>query len=360
MERARLRYIAPGTTLNTPLVKPATTPMPTMLTAYRDRVAEAMRAQALLSASMTGRMSGYHMGWLDESGRARESVTGKLARPSLCLWACEACGGNADDALAAATALEWVHNFTLIHDDIQDGDEERHGRPTLWTLWGIAQGINGGDALHALAFRVMTEANADPERTLRAVRALSIATLEVVEGQCLDLALEGRVQIPLRGYLRMVRAKTGALLGASLEIGAEMAGAPARVVRRFRRAGYLLGLAFQMRDDWLGTWGDSEITGKSSAGDVSRRKASFPIVAAYAVLPPKRRQRLIEAFALRSDDATLEVRALLDEAGGAELTRTAPLRFAEKAIAVVASCDVPAQFFDDFDRMARYVASRSH
>jgi geranylgeranyl pyrophosphate synthase len=93
---------------------------------------------------------------------------------------------------------------------------------------------------------------------------------------------------------------------------------------------------------------------------VSRRKASFPIVAAYAVLPPKRRQRLIEAFALRSDDATLEVRALLDEAGGAELTRTAPLRFAEKAIAVVASCDVPAQFFDDFDRMARYVASRSH
>ncbi len=319
-----------------------------------------MRADALASGSITGKMSGYHMGWLDEEGRTHAAATGKLVRPSLCLWACEASGGNADHALAAATALEWVHNFTLIHDDIQDGDTERHGRPTLWTLWGVAQGINAGDALHALAFRVLSESSADPEHSLRAVLALSTATLEVVEGQCLDLALEGRVQVPIRGYLRMVRAKTGALLGASLEIGALMAGALERTIRRFRRAGYLLGLAFQMRDDWLGTWGDSTLTGKSAVGDVYRRKASLPLVAAYATLSADKRADFIDAFSRSSEDATARIYALLSEAGGPELTRDFPLRFAEKAIDVVRSCSIEQRFLEDFSELARYVANRSH
>ncbi len=333
--------------------------LPSMLTIYPERVAQAMRAAALRAISMTGRMSGYHMGWLDEHGNPRSRPAGKLIRPSLCLWACEACGGNADDAIAAATAVEWVHNFTLVHDDIQDGDRNRHGRPTVWALWGVPQGINAGDALHALAFRALSESTADPERLMRAVRALSTATLEVVEGQCLDLSLEGRVDIPLRAYLRMVRAKTGALLSAGLVMGALAAGATESTVRRFRRAGYLLGLAFQMRDDWLGTWGDSALTGKSSAGDVGRRKASYPVVAAYHALPPEKQRRLLGAFAERTEEATKEIRTLLDEAGGAELTRLAPLSFAKKSVDVVGSCDVRATFLDAYREMATYVASRS-
>jgi geranylgeranyl diphosphate synthase type I len=346
--------------LNTPIARHPVDATPSILTTYQKRIAEAMRADALAPASITGKMSGYHMGWLDGQGRARVAVTGKLVRPSLCLWACEASGGDAAEALPAATALEWVHNFTLIHDDIQDGDRERHGRSTLWTLWGVAQGINAGDALHALAFRVLSASSANPERSLRAVLALSTATLEVVEGQCLDLSLEGRVQVPIRGYLRMVRAKTGALLGASLEIGALMAGAPERTIRRFRRAGYLLGLAFQMRDDWLGTWGDSAVTGKSVVGDVHRRKASLPMVAAYATLPAERRERLVEAFVQNTDAATVRIYHLLGEAGGEELTREAPRRFAEKAIDVVRSCDIPDRFLNAFTELARYVANRSH
>jgi geranylgeranyl diphosphate synthase, type I len=334
--------------------------IPSILTVYQQRIAAAMRADALAPDSMTGTMSGYHMGWLDEGGRPRAVTKGKLVRPSLCLWACEANGGNVDDAVPAATALEWVHNFTLIHDDIQDGDRERHGRATLWTLWGVAQGINAGDALHALAFRVLSESSTHPERSLRAVLALSTATLEVVEGQCLDLSLERRVQVPVRGYLRMVRAKTGALLGASLEIGALMAGAPEYTIGRFRRAGYLLGLAFQMRDDWLGTWGDSAITGKSAAGDVRRRKASLPMVAAYAALSEDDRKYLGDAFAQDTEDATARIYRLLEAAGGAELTREAPRRFAEKAIEVVRSCGVPRRSLDDFSELARYVADRSH
>jgi geranylgeranyl diphosphate synthase type I len=345
--------------LSTPLASTPVDALPSILTTYPPRVAGAMREEALAPTSMTGRMSGYHIGWLDDVGRERRAVTGKLVRPSLCLWACEACGGEAGDAIPAATAVEWVHNFTLVHDDIQDGDRDRHGRPTVWAVWGVAQAINAGDALHALAFRVLTESGIDPERTLRAVRALSTATLEVVEGQCLDLALEGRVQIPVRAYLRMVRAKTGALLGAALEMGALTAGAPLATVRRFRRAGYLLGLSFQMRDDWLGTWGDSAVTGKSSAGDVGRRKASLPLVAAYHALPPAAQLRLLRAFAERTDEATCEIRALLDDAGGACLTRDAPQQFAQKSVSVIASCGVPARFLSAFREMALYVANRS-
>lgn len=334
--------------------------IPSILTVHQQRIAAAMRADALAPDSMTGKMSGYHMGWLDKEGRERAVTTGKLVRPSLCLWACEANGGSVDAAVPAATALEWVHNFTLIHDDIQDGDRERHGRATLWTLWGVAQGINAGDALHALAFRALSESSADPLRSLRAVLALSRATLEVVEGQCLDLSLEGRVHVSVRGYLRMVRAKTGALLGASLEIGALMAGAPEPVIRRFRHAGELLGLAFQMRDDWLGTWGDSAVTGKSAAGDVRRRKASLPMVAAYAALPEKDRAQLSDAFAQDTEDATARIYRLLEQAGGAELTREAPHRFAQRAIGVVRSCGISPRPLEDFSELARYVANRPH
>ncbi len=345
--------------MSTPLAQPPVDMLPSILVTYPPRIAEAMRREALAPASMTGRMSGYHMGWLDDSGRERKTVTGKLVRPSLCLWACEACGGDVNRALPAATAVEWVHNFTLVHDDIQDGDRSRHGRPTVWALWGVAQAINAGDALHALAFRVLSKSDADPQRSLCAVRALSTATLEVVEGQCLDLALEGRVHVTLRGYLRMVRAKTGALLGAALEMGALLSGAPEKTVRQFRRAGYLLGLAFQMRDDWLGTWGDSTLTGKSSAGDVGRRKASYPLVAAYHALPSDGQRRLRRAFAERTDEATQEIRSLLLDAGGSELTHAAPLRFAEKAVSVIAACGVPKTFLESFSEIASYVARRA-
>lgn len=158
----------------------------------------------------------------------------------------------------------------------------------------------------------------------------------------------------------MVRAKTGALLGASLEMGAIMSGMPDRTVRRFRRAGYTLGLAFQMRDDWLGTWGDSELTGKSSAGDIHRRKASLPIIAAHAALAKPRRAALVEAFAQKSDEATQQIRELLEEAGGAELTRATPQRFAEKAILEMRNCGIPQRSLDNFKDLAHYVANRSH
>src|SRR5579872_6144773 len=200
-----------------------------------------MRERRLPGAWLSGKMVSYHMGWTDASGNEIRIKTGKLIRPSLCLWACRASGGDAEWALPAAAAIEWFHNFTLVHDDIQDEDRRRHGRETVWSLWGIPQGINAGDAMQALAFLSMARDGEHPDRAIRAIAAIASAGLTVIEGQCLDLELEGQVDTTLRAYLRMVAAKTGALLGASVEAGALLAGADDATAALFRRAGRLLG-----------------------------------------------------------------------------------------------------------------------
>jgi len=332
---------------------------PAMLVRNRARIVEQMHATALPESTYAGRMAAYHMGWVDRDGRPTASDPGKLIRSSLCVWACEACGGTLERALPAAAALEWMHNFTLIHDDIQDGDRERRSRETVWSIWGSAQGINAGDALHALAFTAIAAGGAQPDRQLLAVRALARAALEVIEGQCLDLNLEGRADTQPRTYLRMVQAKTGALLGASLEVGAIVAGASEAVSKRFRLAGRRLGMAFQMRDDWLGMWGDPAITGKSVNGDVNRAKATYPVVAGYAAMTVFQQRRLRELFLSKVKKPALKIRELLQEAGGCELTRPAPGRFADKAAAVVARCGLSQGFYAEFLEVAHYVANRS-
>lgn len=318
-----------------------------------------MRERALPPSWLTGKMVSYHMGWVDEAGRAAHVKTGKLVRPSLCLWACAACGGAVEDALPAAAAIEWFHNFTLVHDDIQDGDRRRHGRETVWSLWGVAQGINAGDAMQAVAFRTIAGEVKDAGRALRALRALADAGLVVIEGQALDLELEGRIDTTLRAYLRMVGAKTGALLGASLEAGAIVGGAQERTALAFRRAGRLLGTAFQIRDDYLGMYGDSAVTGKSSSGDASRYKMTFPVVSGVRAMTTLQRRRLRELFRARDEDSEPKLRALLEEVGCREHTRAAAERYAAKAVAVVARSRTSKEALDAFEEVAYYVATRS-
>lgn len=318
-----------------------------------------MHTRALPSRRLSGKMISYHMGWSDESGRPQRTRTGKLVRPSLCLWSCTACGGEIEWALPLAAAIEWFHNFTLVHDDIQDQDRRRHNRETVWSLWGVPQGINAGDALQAMAFGAIASGAADPARLLKAIAALSDAGLVVIEGQCLDLELEGDAEASLRSYLRMVAAKTGALLGASLETGAIVAGAGDALVRRFRRAGQLLGTAFQIRDDWLGMYGDPARTGKSSSADVTRFKMTFPMVAAMQVTSTLQRRRLRELFRSPQSDHEVKVRALLEEAGCSELTRSAALRYAEKAVRQLAGSGIAKSALDEFEEVAYYVATRA-
>ena len=331
---------------------------PLLLTQHAFLIESALRRVALPSNSLLGRMTGYHLGWLDQEGHVSPGSMGKFFRSSLCVWACEACGGHTDAALAPAVAIELIHNFTLVHDDIQDGDHLRRNRPTVWRVWGTAQAINAGDALHALAFRSLSDLSEDPARGLLISGVISEALLEVIRGQCLDLMLEGRLPTSALTYVRLIRLKTAALIGAAMEAGAVSAGATPAVRAAFRRAGQLLGLAFQLRDDWLGIWGESDITGKSNHSDLFRRKLTYPVVAAYAKAAPEQRRVLSGLYREGSPQAAMAMRRLLEELGGANLTADAAGRPAQKAVLALTNCLTDSSVVEDFSDVADYVAQR--
>jgi geranylgeranyl diphosphate synthase type I len=331
---------------------------PVVLRRYSDLIEAGLRRAALPSRTLLGRMAGYHLGHLGRDGRPAPTHGGKRLRSALCLWATAALDADAACAVPAAVAVELIHNFTLIHDDIQDGDEQRRHRPTVWSIWGAAQGINAGDGMFAHALRTLLAPGPLAERRMRASHALAGAVVEVVEGQCLDISLEGSTPATEATYLRLATAKTGALMGAALSAGAILAGAGDDVVRSFDRAGRLLGLAFQIRDDWLGIWGDPEVTGKGRTGDLERRKLTYPVVAALAIAPPAQRRELRRLFAGHRPGAELRLRTLLEELGGPTLTASSPLVLARDAVAVLDSCDLPPAALEDFAEVAIHAAER--
>lgn len=225
------------------------------------------------------RISRYVLGWEDASGRPLLGG-GKRLRPLTCLEVAAAIGAAPERALPGAVAVELIHNFSLVHDDIQDGDAIRHGRPTAWKVVGQPQAINLGNFLYARGIGQLADCSLPGAPT--ALRLLVDAIERMVEGQWSDIAFETAAQVTEQEYLAMVAGKTGALLGAAAGIGAALAGADSRLVEAFRRWGELLGLAFQVRDDYIGTWGDPNATGKSASSDIVRRKRTLPVVYALA------------------------------------------------------------------------------
>ena len=226
-------------------------------------------------------MMHYHMGWVDAGFAPDRLPAGKRLRPMLLLMACAEAGGDPRQALPAAAAIEILHNFSLVHDDIEDGDESRRHRPTVWKLWGVPQAINAGDGMFALAFSAiqrLAERGVTAEGTLRALRIFTDTCVELTEGQHLDMLFEQRDQVSVDEYLRMIQGKTAALVGASVAIGALVGGAPAAQDQAMRRFGQGLGLSFQIQDDILGIWGESTKTGKPKGNDLLRRKKSMPIL----------------------------------------------------------------------------------
>ena len=223
----------------------------------------------------------YHMGWADQDLRPQNYPAGKRLRPILCLLACAEVGGDPVDALPAAAAIELLHNFSLIHDDIEDGDETRRHRPTLWKVWGVPQAINAGDSLFTIAYaaiqRLARRGVAAPT-TLDALSIFTQTCLRLTEGQSLDIGFEQRNDVTVAEYLRMINGKTAALLGASVEIGALIGGATATDQSAMQKFGIASGLAFQIQDDILGIWGDTDLTGKAAGNDLLRRKKSLPIL----------------------------------------------------------------------------------
>ena len=288
----------------------------------------------------------YHMGWLDAELRPTHTPAGKRIRPMLCLLACAAAGGDPERALPAAAGLELLHNFSLLHDDIEDNSPTRRHRPTAWTVFGMPIVCNAGDGMFSLAhlaFFRLAARGVPAAVVLRALQRFDEMCLALTEGQFLDMSFEGQMDVTPDDYFRMIAGKTGALLAASPEIGALVAGASPDLAACYRRYGAALGRAFQLQDDILGIWGDEAATGKSAASDILSKKKSLPVIYGLAherLGPDLSALYAGPAFAASDVPAVL---ALLDAVGArsyVEAQVQAATAEAHEALRDAASCSV--------------------
>ncbi|MEU4038088.1 polyprenyl synthetase family protein [Streptomyces collinus] len=257
-------------------------------------------------------MAGYAFGWCEVGGAPVDASGGKGVRQALALLGARAAGADARAGVPAAVAVELVHAFSLLHDDIMDGDATRRGRPALWRAYGTGPAVLAGDALFALAVETLATAPGGPA----AIRLLSAALADLVRGQADDLLFAARPfagpqRVTPEEYRVMAEHKTGALLGCALALGAALGGASGPDVAALDRAGRHLGVAFQLVDDVLGLWGDPAVTGKPVGGDLRERKKTFPVLAALGS-PTARRLPALLAEPGRAEEAA----ALVEQAGG--------------------------------------------
>lgn len=302
----------------------------------------------------------YHLGWVDDQFRPCQARAGKRVRPALCLLTCEACGGDWEQALPAAAAVELLHNFTLIHDDIEDRDRKRRGRPTLWALWGEAQAINAGDALfglsHLALLRLSTR-GVPAETVAQAARVFSRTEVTLTCGQFLDIGFEERDAVAVGDYLAMVEGKTAALVACACEFGALVAGACEERRESLRAFGRHLGLAFQVRDDILGVWGDSVATGKPVGADVARRKKSLPIL--HGLAHSEELRALLARETLSQADVRRAV-ALLEEVGSREYAERMAGEHHEHALAALGEADLSGPASQSLHDLAQLLLNREH
>jgi geranylgeranyl diphosphate synthase, type I len=293
-----------------------------VLARSRKAIEPAMRTAVDGLVPMMREVARYHMGWTDAAGNPlEEAVGGKGIRPTLAMLGAEAAGGEGDAGITAGVAVELVHNFSLIHDDIIDVDIERHHRPTVWLVYGIARAIVAGDSLQVLAHQVLLKSPSLTSSVASGV--LADATAEMIGGQADDIEFERRRNVSLEQCLSMSAGKTGALLGCASSLGAILAGAPAETVEALGDYGRHLGLAFQAVDDLLGIWGDPATTGKPAGSDLRQRKKSMPVVSALSAQGP-------EADELRT--------LLVGPEDGAHPNEPLPADAVERATYLVESC----------------------
>jgi geranylgeranyl diphosphate synthase type I len=303
------------------------------------------------------RIVAYHLGWLDADGHEVEGDGGKALRSAITLLSAEAAGGRAEVALPGAVALELVHNFSLIHDDVMDGDRERRHRPTVWALFGVGEAIIAGDAMVTLAQQLLAE---DPRPEARAAALeLARATAEMIEGQSEDLAFESRLDVTEDECLAMCGHKTGALLASAGALGAILAGAGEDVVGRLRIFGRNLGLAFQAVDDILGIWGEPSVTGKPSASDLRQHKKTVPVVHAIATGGPvaKELTQLLSNGEL-SDRSLRRAVSLLEVSGSREWTLHLADQHLERGLAELDRGGLAPGPAADLREIARFVVRR--
>ncbi|MCA9932600.1 MAG: polyprenyl synthetase family protein [Ardenticatenaceae bacterium] len=312
--------------------------MPTELKTLSQEMIPAVEAemQAVLHADGTqpdsfyGMMQ-YHMGWVDEALQPAVVNSGKRIRPLLCLLSCAAAGGDWQQAVPAAAAIEILHNFSLVHDDIEDASDTRRGRQTVWKIWGIEQAINAGDAMFAIAHLAMArleERGVDPAIVVQALRRFDETCVQLTQGQHADMDFEKRDQVSVAEYLEMIGGKTAVLISLSTELGARIAGAAPQTNTHYNQYGLKLGLAFQVIDDILGIWGDESRTGKSAATDIITKKKTLPVLHGLEHSPDLRQ------LYTQSDPDTAFVQqaiTLLNAAGSHDYARQQAVEYSDSA-----------------------------
>lgn len=306
----------------------------------------------------------YHLGWADRQGNPSPNAgsQGKALRPTLCMFACDALHGDPESAAPAAAALELIHNFSLVHDDIQDQGYERRHQPTVWAVWGTPLALVAGDAMQSLGdYTSLGFAGAMPTDTaIKVSDLLTQSYLEMIEGQCRDLQFEERQTISTDEYLGMIALKTGALIRSSMVIGATVASKDMEVIEGVARFGRAVGRLFQIRDDYLGIWGDDAITGKSTDSDIVQRKKSYPIVYAFQHSGGARREELLRLYSqdtLGESDVD-RVMGILEELGASTETDNLTEATAREARSALAALELPRWAADDAETLIDFMERR--
>jgi geranylgeranyl diphosphate synthase type I len=270
----------------------------------------------------------YHLGWDEPDPQAAQ---GKRLRPLFLLLTCAAMGGDWRAALPAAASVEILHNFSLIHDDIEDRSDVRRGRATLWSRWGEALAINAGDTMFTLAFQALARlSEACPaDVCLQANQILLTTCLELTGGQHLDIANEQANAISLETYWLTVGGKTAALLAACSKLGALIAGGSAQQIDAMGDFARNIGLSFQAQDDWLGIWGDAQKMGKAAGADLLARKKSLPVV--YALANPQQFAQYWFEHAITPANVPI-LTTMLEEEGAKRFTENQTEQFTQAAL----------------------------
>jgi geranylgeranyl diphosphate synthase type I len=327
--------------------------MPESLDASRTMVEPAVRAVLDRLDPETRQVAGYHLGYWDETGRPG-ALGGKAMRGAFALLSARAAGATAERGLPGAVAVELVHNFSLIHDDVMDRDTERRHRPTAWTVFGTSAAILAGDVLLSTAAEVLGEAD-EPQW---AVRCLLAATRRLIAGQAADLRFEERDDVGLDECVAMARDKTASLLSCATSIGAVLAAAPAALTMGLAAYGDHLGLAFQLVDDLLGIWGDPAATGKPVGSDLLSRKKSLPVVAALTAGDPSA-DELRELYREPITEADVPHAAeLVAAAGGRDWAETEASRQLDLALSRLDALDIPDDVLRELTELAHFVTGR--
>jgi geranylgeranyl diphosphate synthase, type I len=331
--------------------------MPAGVQVARDLVGPAIEEAVSRLSRDVRIVAAYHLGLADAQGQPTRSGSGKALRPALALLSTRAAGARPETGVPAAAAVELVHNFSLLHDDIMDGDTERRHRPTAWTVFGIGGAILAGDALLALAEDLLLER---PPYGVWAARCLGAAVQRLIAGQGADLAFERRDDVQVAECLDMAGDKTAAPMACACSIGAIHVGAPGELAMALAAFGSHAGLAFQMTDDLLGIWGAPEITGKPVGSDVQARKKSMPMVTALTSGTEAGAElaALLAQPGELSNDAVAQAARLVEAAGGRERTEA----IADSALAAAFESLEQAQMPDDvraeFAAIAEFITAR--